>query len=182
MNYNTNNTKRARIILAILLLAVVAAGIGYIVGTWICQAVAEDATVEAWVLCRKTETQSDYVNLRSKPRKNVNNVVGRLDCGDRVELDGETENGFARVVNLTIDSPSDVWIYTGYLVFDEPRKVNDVMVVIGNGRVAARKCCGGEIIGWVKPDTEIYVYWKTEEWCVTSRGFIRTEYLDVGSV
>ena len=177
MKYSTGSSSRTRFILIVTVLAVIAAAAGFTAGTAANRAAAENVTAKAWVICQK----GDYVNLRAKPSTS-SRTVGQVDCGDVLELDGTTENGFARVVNLTIDSPAEVWIHTGYIVFDEPRWYGDTMVVVGNAKVAARKCCEGDLRKWLKPDTEVFVYWWTEEWCVTSKGFIKTEYLEVGSV
>ena len=35
----------------------------------------------------------------------------------------------------------------------------------------------GERLCWLKPMTELQVFWWTKEWCVTTRGMIRTEFL-----
>ena len=161
----------------LIALAVLVAAGGYFCASAAGRATAEETTAKAWVICQP----GDYVNLRAKATKQ-SRAVSRLDCGDMVELDGKTKNGYARVVNLTIDGPGEVWIYTGYLVFDEPRWYGDEMTVVGNARVAARKNCGGDVRRWLQPGTDVWVYWMSEDWCVTNRGFIRTKYLEVGSV
>lgn len=175
--YSTQRTNKARFILIVLLAAVVVAGIGWMIGSAGCRAGAESATAKAWVICQP----GDYVNLRSRASRN-SQAVGMVDCGDMLELDGVTKNGYARVVNLTIDTPAEVWIHTGYIVFDKPEWYGDSMIVTGSGRVAARKNCEGELKRWLKPGAEVYVYWRSDEWSVTNRGFIKTIYLDVGSV
>ena len=176
MNYSMKKSGKARFILIVAALAVIVGCAGFLIGNAGISAAAERATVRAWVICQP----GDYVNLRSKASRS-SMQVGRLDCGDEIELDGETRNGFARVVNLTIDTPAEVWIHTGYLVFDKPEWYGDSMAVVGNARVAARKCCDGEVRRWMKPGTEVYTYYRSDEWCVTNRGFIKSEYLEVGS-
>jgi hypothetical protein len=54
--------------------------------------------------------------------------------------------------------------------------------VCGGRRIAARKSAGGDIRCWLKSGDEVFVYYRTDEWCVTDRGFIMTKYLEVGSV
>jgi len=180
MNYNTNHdkeTREKRFLLIVLILGIIVAGIAWMIGTAGCKAAAEGATVKAWVLCQP----SDYINLRARAsRKSA--AVGRMDCGDAVELDGKTSNGFARVTGITIDSPGEAWIYTGFVVFDRPVWYGEQMEIVGNGRVAARKNICGEVRQWLQPGQMVTVYWKSEEWCVTNRGFVKTQYLEVASV
>ena len=178
MNYSTKRRKDTRKrYTALLLAAVIMAGIGWMIGMAECKAVAEKATVKAWVLCQP----ADYINLRARASRK-STAVGRLDCGDAVELDGVTKNGFARVTGITIDSPDEAWIYTGFVVFDRPVWSGEQMEITGNGRVAARKNCCGEVRQWLQPGALVTVYWKSDEWCVTNRGFIKTQYLEVASV
>ena len=180
MNYNTNNskdTREKRFLLIVLLAGIIVAGIAWIIGTAGCKAAAEEATVKAWVICQP----ADYINLRAKPNRKSTSV-GRMDCGDALELDGVTKNGFARVTGVTIDSPGEVWIYTGFVVFDRPEWYGEQMEIVSNGRVAARKNCCGEVRQWLKPGELVTVYWKSDEWCVTSKGFVKTMYLEVASV
>ena len=158
-------------ILVAALAAVVLAGVFRMAAT------GRADTATAWVICQP----GDYVNIRENAsRKSA--AVGRLDPGDAVEITGEGRNGFAEIRDLTLETAGGAWVYAGYIVFDEPEWYGDEMVVIGTARVAARRNCCGEVRSWLQPGTEVQVFWKTEEWCVTNRGFIRTEYLEVGSV
>ena len=172
MNYNTNKNSKARALLAVLIAAVILIGAFFMV-----RGSAEDQTVTAWVICQP----GDYINIRARASKR-SQAVGRLDCGDDIEITGETENGFAEIADLPMDTPDGAWIYAGYIVLDEPVWYGDEMEVIGTARVAARKNCCGAIRKLMQPGTVVQVFWKTDEWCVTNYGFIRTEYLEVGSV
>ena len=171
MKYNTEKQNRARVILAALLALVVLAGIIWMTAT------GRADTATAWVLCQP----GDYVNIREKATKK-SAAVGRLDPGDPIEVTGETRNGFAEIADMTLETAGGAWVYAGYIVLDEPVKYMDEMEVIGTARVAARKSCSGDIRCWLEPGTVVTVFWKSEEWCVTNRGFIMTKYLEVGSV
>ncbi|MBP5726634.1 MAG: SH3 domain-containing protein [Clostridia bacterium] len=172
MKYSTNRTSKARGILTVLLAAVVLAGI-----IWLLADDGRADTAQAWVICQP----GDYVNVREKASIR-SGAVGRLDPGDKIEITGEGKNGFAEVTDLTLETGGSAWVYSGYIVFDEPDLYMDEMEVIGTARVAARKNSCGEVRCWLEPGTVVQVFWKTEEWCVTNRGFIMTKFLEVGSV
>ena len=172
MKYNTNRTNRAREILTILLAAVVVAGI-----LWVITGEGRADTATAWVICQP----GDYINVRERA-STKSGAIGRLDPGDEIHITGNTGNGFAEIADMPLETGSGAWVYAGYIVLDEPELYMDEMEVIGTARVAARRNCCGDIRCWLEPGTVVQVFWKSEEWCVTNRGFIRTEYLEVGSV
>lgn len=144
---------------------------------WMAAAGGRADTAEAWVICQP----GDYINIRERASKR-SAAVGRLECGDGIRITGKTENGFAEIADLPLETGEGAWIYAPYIVFDEPEWYGDSMTVIGTARVAARRGCGGEIRKWLQPGTDVQVFWKTEEWCVTNYGFIMTKFLEVGSV
>lgn len=161
--------------MAVLLCVAVFAGSFLIAGAAI-RARADRTTVTAWVICQP----GDYVNARTRATKS-SAAVGMYETGDAVELDGKTSNGYAHIVDVGLEV-SEAWIHTGYIVFDEPEWVGDEMTVVGNGRVAARKYAEGPVRTWLKPFSYVQVFWMTEDWAVTNRGFIKTEYLEVGTL
>lgn len=133
---------------------------------------AEEVTTTGWVMCKS------YLNVRMAPSKTAMEV-GRLDPGDAVELDGRTKDGWAHIVGG--DFGGDGWIWAGYIVFDEPAEVNDRYTVTGS-RVACRKWTDGpQIPGreWILGGSEVKVYWISDEWALTSRGYIMSQYLEV---
>ena len=116
------------------------------------------------------------VNVRSSPKKGTS-VVGWIDFGDEVLTDGEKRNGFLHVFT---SGEMDGWIHSGYVVEDEPRKVERAWAnVAATGRVMTYKRIGGQKNGWVEIGTQVRVYAISEEWAVTNRGYIRTKYLEV---
>ena len=96
----------------------------------------------------------------------------------RGDADGKTKNGFLHVTDLAAEE-SEGWISCGYVVYDEPEPVNAAGTVTGDGRVACRKWIGGKITGWVMPGDTVTVYYRSEEWCCTNNGYIRTAFLEV---
>ena len=136
---------------------------------------AEEGTITAYVICQP----GDYVNIRSSA-KFGNNLIGRLDSGDPIEIDGTVRNGFMRLVNMPLESASDAWVYAGYIVYDEPVNVHErEAIVVSNHNLAARKNCTGRIRRWLKTGTELIVYWFSETWCVTNKGFVMSQYIEL---
>ena len=130
--------------------------------------------IRAYAIC----TKDDYVNVRSKPGK-TGTEIGRLDPGDMVLLDGQEKNGYMHCVNLSFEEETG-WVFAGYIVYDEPVYVDAEYTVVSNGMLTARKYVDGRRTGRLKPMTIVTVYYWSEEWCVTNKGYLRSEYLEYG--
>lgn len=115
------------------------------------------------------------VNVRISP-DNRATVVGRLDFGDYAESDGKQKNGF---VHVFAGDAGDGWIHSGYVVEDPPERVNARGSVTANGRVMSRNRIDGKRKQWLEVGDEVRVYALSEEWAVTSKGYIKTQYLEV---
>ena len=126
-----------------------------------------------FILCKPKST----VNARYSPSTR-SEVVGWFDCGDYVETDGITKNGFVHIVDCSLEV-SEAWISARYLVEDQPTIFEIRVIVIGGGRVAARRWVNGQRARWVKPGQEVTVYAWSDEWAITNRGYIKTEFLGV---
>lgn len=124
-----------------------------------------------FILCHP----ESFVNARFSPSKH-GSLIGTLNCGDYVETDGLKKRGYIHCVNMTFES-DDGWVSEGYLVKVEPVIKETTATVVSDGRVACREKIGGKRIRWVKPGSEVTIYAKTEEWCVTSKGYIQAKYL-----
>ena len=126
-------------------------------------------TETIWVVCQPDSS----VNIRSKA-SGRSEQVGYALPGDDFQTDGEKKNGF-----LHIFAPIEAmegWISLGYVVWEEPEKVYEVREIEASGRVAARRTIDGKRRRWLKPGDTVTVYY-IAEWCVTSAGFVRWEYL-----
>ena len=135
------------------------------------ESVAEDIeTYRCWVMCKP----EDYVNIRKSPSKR-SELTGYAVSGYCLETDWVEKNGYLHVLGVT--EYGEGWVSEGYVVFTEPRVIDRKMTVVGGGRVAVRKGVDGKRIGWVRPGQEILVYYMDSEWAITSRGFIRADYL-----
>lgn len=150
-----------RIIAIILLITAV-----YAAGT----ALSEDYKV--FILCNP----ESHVNVRRSP-KNGSEKTGWVMFADAVLTDGKTKNGYLHVIGITEDGEG--WIKAGYTVKDQPVKVKAWAAVSASGRVMSYRNAGKNRIGWVPLLAEMKVYALSDEWAVTSRGYIRRKYLEV---
>ena len=66
-----------------------------------------------------------------------------------------------------------------YLADEEPTRVDCTGIVISTGRLAARRSVGGERKNWLKPGSTVKVSWVTSEWCVTNKGYVMLEYIEL---
>ena len=165
-HFTTNQMLRKALIIA--LTAVLAVG-SYHLSVKANDARAEAVTTQAWILV------SDYVNIRLWPNKRATEV-GHLDPCDEIEIDGRTKDGFAHIV-----SPVDGWVHAGYIVFSKPEKINETYSVVARRRVAARRWIDGPQCGtkpWLINGSEVKVLYMNGEWAVTSRGYVKSEWLE----
>ena len=132
---------------------------------------AEELT-EMYVICQP----GDYVNVRINPSKK-SQAVGYIECGESFLTDGQKQNVFIHCYG--IGEAGEGWIHCGYVVEDEPVKVNRMAFSISKAKLAARKFIGGIVRKWLKNLDKVMVYWMTDVWCVTNKGFVMTEYLEM---
>ena len=171
--YPPETMRRARmstfsIVLRCILAAVIVAAVVIIA----VQAGAEDVT--RWVLCRP----GDHVNLRLEPQKG-SKLCGFLECGDSFQTDGERRNGWLRVLDA---GECACWIYGGYVVTEKPVEIGSRYVCVARKWVACRRWVDGpQVKGrrkWLKCGGEVTVFYIAGEWACTSRGYIRSEWLE----
>ena len=135
---------------------------------------AEETTIRCWVMCQP----GDRVNLRMGPSKNSRSV-GWLECGDGFQTDGESRNGWIRVLDA---GDCECWIYCGYVVTEEPEAVFENYVVVAKNKLACRRWVDGpQVTGreWLKNGTSVQVFYTAEGWAVTNLGYMKTEWLEV---
>lgn len=173
MNYSTkkNIIARAAAVLAAIVLAVTA-------GTWYANraaARAEAQTITCWILCKP----GSQVNARRTPDKR-GDIVGFLEAGDDFRTTGETRNGFVRAIG--IGEYGEAWIYCGYVVTEKPSEVYENHVCVSNRRVACRRWVDGPKVQgspWITNGSTVTVFLVADGWACTSRGYIRSEFLEV---
>lgn len=161
---------RNKIIVGALLLVIILA-VGAIIGSW-CSG-EQLATV--WALCKP----GAQVMVRATPEKS-GRIVGYLEVGDSFKTDAEEKDGWIRAYGI---GDGGGWVYCGYVATEKPQEVNQRYVCVAKNRAACRKWCGGPMIegktGWIYNGTNVQVFYRTEDWSVTSRGYIRSEWLEV---
>lgn len=127
----------------------------------------------AYVIC----TKDDHVNVRPFPNTKQE-PSGYLEPGDIVYLDGRKRNGYCHVVGLS-NEDGEGWVHKGYLVSYPPELVDKDATVISKGRLAARKYVNGKRTRWLKPGSTVHIWYMSEEWCCTNRGYVQTKYLEL---
>ena len=174
MNYNTKNSDKARRILIILLALIVAAGIGWMIGS-MTQAGAEDQLATCWVMCKP----GSQVNVRRRPMAD-SKCEAQLDAGERILTDGECRDGWVHVYGVGENGGG--WIYSGYVATEEPVAIGERYVCVAPRQAACRRWIGGpQIEGhrWIRNGENVDVFLIADGWACTSRGYIQTEWLEV---
>lgn len=135
-----------------------------------------ESTDSVWVLC----TSDSYVNIREYPRK-TSYAFGGATCGTMLQTDGKIDGNYIHVVNVPAEE-SEGWISSQYIVYSEPVRIDQPATVVSNGRLAARKGIGGKVQYWLNPMDTLTVFWWTPEWCLTNKGYVATEFLELDGV
>ena len=117
------------------------------------------------------------VFVRKSPKKGAAET-GRLDFGDEVWTDGRKKNGYLHVIGIT--EAGEGWIFAGNTITDQPEKLTGARATVAaTGRVMTYRWVKGKKNGWVEIGEDVKVYAISEEWAVTSKGYIRMKYLEV---
>lgn len=144
---------------------------------FVCEALMATADAEelatGYVICQP----GDFVNIRKGPGRR-SEIIGRFDTGEQIALDGKRKNGYLHAVGLSLET-DEGWIHEGYVVYDEPEYVNASAVIVSNGRLAARNSVSGKRTRWLKNGASLTVYYYSDEWCATSLGYIKTQYIEL---
>ena len=139
----------------------------------ISEAYADGYIGDGYIICKP----GDYVNIRPHPNKK-GEELGRLDPGDVVHLDGREKNGYLHCVDLSLEM-NEGWVFAGYVVYDRPEYIGRKATVVSRGRLAARRYVGGKRIKWLQPMSTLTVWFWSDEWCMTSAGYVQSQYLEL---
>ena len=105
--------------------------------------------------------------------------TGYLDCGDSFQTDGESSDGWIRCYG----AGENGWVYSGYVSTEPVQKVGQRYVCVAKKQVACRRWMAGPQIdgkaGWLKNGQNVDVFVMGDGWAVTSRGYIKSEWLEV---
>ena len=133
---------------------------------------AEEST--KFILCNPKV--DNHVSIRRSPRKG-SEETGQLYCGDSFITDGKIKNGYLHILGMT--EYGEGWVHLGYVVEDKPVIEKCKASIAASGRVMSWRMINGKKNRWLNVGDEVKVFARSEEWAVTSRGYIRTKYLEV---
>ena len=133
---------------------------------------AFDGVDEYFIICKP----GTCVNVRISPNTH-SEVIGSKFFGDVIYVDRE-KNGFVHITNLNSEY-TEGWVHKGLVTDDQPREVNKAAAIVSDARVAGRKYVNGKVIKWLKNGSEVIVYAESDEWCVTDKGYVRTEFIEI---
>ena len=153
----------------ILVLMIVATALIWLL---IDQGIAEDPLATCWAMCKP----GSRVTVRMEPNKR-SMETGYLECGDSFQTDGESVDGW-----ITCCSGEGGWVYCGYVVTEKPEKIGETYVCNAKKQVACRKWMGGPQVDgrpWLRNGETCQVFCMADGWAVTSRGYIRSEWLEL---
>ena len=164
--------KKMKLRTALILIVAVACVAVYVLQTNWLTAAAEDHLATCWAMCKP----GSHVTVRMEPSKS-SPETGRLDCGDSFQTDGECIDGWVRCYGVGENG----WVYSGYVATEPVQKIGQRYVCSSNSQVACRKWMSGpQIEGrpWIRNGETCEVFVTDGEWAVTSRGYIKIQYLD----
>ena len=116
------------------------------------------------------------VNVRISPDTH-SEIIGCKFFGDALMFDRQ-KNGFVHITNLNSEY-SEGWVYKGLISEDKPIEANASAVIVSNARVAGIKYVNGKIKRWLNNGTEVTVFAISEEWCVTDKGYVKAEFIEI---
>lgn len=139
------------------------------------RAASAEEPVTMW--CISSDT---YVNVRERPSTKAR-VGGRLDFGDAVTVTGSARDGsgttWYQVEGITEQGYG--YVCSNYLIPSEPSRCTKTAVIRASGRVAVYRRVDGTRKTWAKAGSTLTIKIYSDTWCLTDKGWIRTEYLEV---
>ena len=159
-------------IVAFIAILLVAGIIGFVIGS--VTGAAEEQLATCWAMCKP----GSRVTVRMTPsKKGVE--LGWLECGDDFLTDGESRDGWIRCYGI---GETSGWVYSGYVCTSKPEKIGERYVCVAKKQVACRKWMGGPLIDgrpWLKNGQNVHVFCIGDGWAVTSRGYVRSDWIEV---
>ena len=130
---------------------------------------AEKELEEVWIFCQP----DSFVYVRMFPKKDAPDI-GRLELGESTWTDCETRNGYLHIYG---HFECDGWVHVGFVSRLPVTVTKTGAEVLSKGRVACRRYINGTRRKWLKNGFKLTVYAYSEEWSITSEGFIKTKFL-----
>lgn len=123
-----------------------------------------------YVLCQP----DSFVYIRQFPKKGAE-MAGYAELGDALETDGIKKNGYLLVYGFE----GDAWISTGFVTWNPVTIFTLKTQINSKGRVACRRAINGTRRKWLKDGEKVVIYAFSDDWAVTDKGFVQTQYLGV---
>ena len=174
MNYTIKKRNKARTILALVAAVLVCAAVFEIAYSRNLAA-AEEHLAKCWVMCKP----GSRVTIRMEPRKG-SAEAGFLECGDWFMTDGESVDGWISCIG----AGEGGWIYCGYVVTEKPELIGRTYMCNAGKQAACRKWMGGPQVDtrpWIRNGETCQVFVMADGWAVTSRGYIKSEWLELSA-
>lgn len=160
-------------IIAFIAVLLVAGIIGFVIGS--VTGAAEEQLATCWVMCKP----GSRVSVRLEPSKK-SPEIGFLECGDEFQTDGESVDGWISCLGV---GETNGWVYCGYVCTEKPEIIGERYVCVAKKQAACRRWMGGPRIngkaGWIKNGQNVQVFCIGDGWAVTSRGYVRSDWIEV---
>ena len=142
-----------------------------LLGSW-AGAEEEEEYIDAWVMCNpKSE-----VNVRISPKKKAESIA-KVYPGQHIWLTGKKQG---RWYQCSVPCEAgEGWIRGDYLSFYEPKIYEEGKTYVTTcSKLIVRYSIKGNKCGELSKGRRVTVYLIAEEWAVTSKGFIMSQYLE----
>lgn len=154
-------------------IVIIAAALITISAIWAVSPAAAEEAVTMYCVC-----QDSRVNVRAKPSTKAS-VEGYLEFGWDCRVTGSARDS-SGTVWYRVEGTTELgygYVCASYLITSEPTRVDRQAKISADGRVAVYNRVDGRRKAWAKVGEDVQVRVYSDTWCLTDRGWIRTEYL-----
>ena len=175
MHKNYSVFDKEKIVAFIAVIVFVAA-----IAFWAGSTFAEDEeTATVYAMC--DPRPGNWVSVRLKPTTS-SQEIGRLECGDKFETDGDSRDGWIRCYGV---GETSGWVYSAFVAVEKPEIVMEQYCCVAKKQVAIRRWPGGPLVEirgkkqYLRNCEDVTVFCFGDGWACTSRGYIKAEWLEV---
>ena len=132
-----------------------------------------DELQSRWVLCQT------FVNVRARASMNSSSI-GHVMLGDELTVDQTVRRGGRWWYHCTdvANEYGSGWVCADYCTDSAVTVCDETATVNASGRVALRVSVNGKRRAWVKPGAELDVIGYSDTWALTTKGYIKMEFLE----
>jgi hypothetical protein len=165
-------------IVAFFAILIIVAAVAFWAGSTFAE--EEDGLATVYVMCDPRPGR--YVHVRRKPSAD-SMELGRLECGDSFLTDGESKNGWIHCCNIGENCGG--WVYSGFVTVEKPEMVMQQYCSVSRAKLIIRRWQGGPQVvidgkkQYLKNCEDVTVFCIADGWACTSRGYIKSEFLEV---